>query len=69
LSVEVGAKRLELLHELLPNVKIVGLLVNPTSPLAEIETRNEKAAAGKLGLECVFCMPARKAISMESLQH
>jgi len=51
LSVEVGAKRLELLHELLPNVDIIGLLVNPTSPLAEIETRNEQAAAGKLGLK------------------
>jgi len=51
LSVQVGAKRLELLHELLPKVNIVALLVNPTSPLAQTETRDEQAAARKLGLE------------------
>ena len=34
LNVELGAKRLELLHEVIPTAKIVGLLVNPTSPNA-----------------------------------
>ena len=32
LNVEIGPKRLELLHELLPTVTIIAVLVNPTSP-------------------------------------
>ncbi len=51
LSVQVGAKRLELVHELLPKVNIIALLVNPTSPLAQTEIKDEQAAAEKLGLE------------------
>jgi putative ABC transport system substrate-binding protein len=30
--VELGAKRLEVLHELMPKAKVIGLLVNPRSP-------------------------------------
>jgi putative ABC transport system substrate-binding protein len=51
LSVQVGAKRLELVHELLPKVNIIALLVNPTSPLAQTEIKDEQAAAEELGLE------------------
>jgi putative tryptophan/tyrosine transport system substrate-binding protein len=51
LSVEVAAKRLQLMHEVLPNVGSIALLVNPTSPLAKIETTETQAAAKKLGLE------------------
>jgi ABC-type uncharacterized transport system substrate-binding protein len=51
LNVEVAAKRLELLHEMVPNVTIIALLVNPTTtPLAEIMTRDLHAAARTLGL-------------------
>ena len=50
LSVDQG-KRLELVHELLPKVNIIALLVNPTSPLAQTEIKDEQAAAEKLGLE------------------
>jgi ABC-type uncharacterized transport system substrate-binding protein len=46
LDVEVGPKRLELLHELVPAVTVVALLVNPTSPnLAESTTKDLQAAA------------------------
>ena len=52
LSAEFVAKRLELLHELLPTAKIVAALINPTSPaLAETLSRNFEAAAHSLGLE------------------
>src|SRR6516165_10259786 len=46
LNVEVAAKRLQLLHELVPTATIVALLVNPTSTaLAETTTRELEAAA------------------------
>ena len=52
LNAEVGPKRLELLHELLPTATVVGLLVNPTNPnLAEPTTNNLQAAARTLGLQ------------------
>ena len=52
LTLEVGAKRLELLHEMLPTAKIIAALVNPTSPnLAEIQSRDLQAAAGVFGLQ------------------
>jgi putative tryptophan/tyrosine transport system substrate-binding protein len=52
LGIEVGAKRLELLHELVPTANTVALLVNPTSPtLAETSIRELQAAARTLGLQ------------------
>ena len=52
LGVEVGPKRLELLHELLPTATVVALLVNPTNPtLAETTSRDMQSAARTLGLE------------------
>jgi putative ABC transport system substrate-binding protein len=49
---EVAPKRLELLHELLPAVRVVGLLVNPADPaLAEPTTKEALSAAQTLGLE------------------
>ena len=52
LTLEVGAKRLELLHEMLPTAKVIAALVNPTSPnLAEIQSRDLQAAAGVFGLQ------------------
>jgi putative ABC transport system substrate-binding protein len=52
LNVEVAAKRLQLLHELVPTATIVALLVNPTSTaLAKTTTRELEAAARALGLE------------------
>jgi putative ABC transport system substrate-binding protein len=51
LNVELGAKRLELLHEVIPAAKIVGLLVNPTSPNASTLSKEVQAAADKLGIQ------------------
>jgi putative ABC transport system substrate-binding protein len=51
-NAETTPKRLELLHELLPSVRVMALLVNPTdSVLAETETNAVAAAARTLGLE------------------
>jgi putative tryptophan/tyrosine transport system substrate-binding protein len=51
LNVEVGPKRLELLHEMLPTATIIALLVNPTNPVAETLSKDMEAAARSLGLQ------------------
>jgi putative ABC transport system substrate-binding protein len=50
LNLEVGPKRLELLHELMPTATIIVLLINLTSPDAETLSRDLQAAARTLGL-------------------
>jgi putative tryptophan/tyrosine transport system substrate-binding protein len=49
----LAQKRLQLLHELVPKADSIGLLVNPTSPVAEPQTRDAQAAAGALGLKLI----------------
>jgi putative ABC transport system substrate-binding protein len=52
LNVEVGPKRLELLHELLPSVTVIAALVNPTNVVLGVPfVRGLQAAAGGLGLQ------------------
>jgi putative ABC transport system substrate-binding protein len=51
LTVEVGPKRVELAHELVPAATSIALLVNPTSPVVETVTRESQAAAVTLGLQ------------------
>jgi putative ABC transport system substrate-binding protein len=52
LNIEVGPKRLELLHELLPAATTLAMLVNPTTPsTAEPSSRTLQAAARALGLQ------------------
>jgi putative ABC transport system substrate-binding protein len=51
LNVEVGPKRLELAHELVPTATIVGLLVNPTNPVAKTLARDLETAARTLGVQ------------------
>jgi putative ABC transport system substrate-binding protein len=51
LNVEVGPKRLELLHQVVTTTKRLTLLVNPTSPsLTESTTNDAQKAASTLGL-------------------
>jgi ABC-type uncharacterized transport system substrate-binding protein len=55
LNVEVVAKRLELLHEMVPAVTSVALLVNPTNGLyTEAEMRGSQNAARILGVDLVI---------------
>jgi putative tryptophan/tyrosine transport system substrate-binding protein len=48
---EVGPKRLELLHDLLPNASTVALLINPRNPSAAVQIRDAQAAASAFGQE------------------
>ena len=50
LDVELVAKRLELLHELMPATSAIALLVNPTNPITDPETREAGDAARSLGI-------------------
>jgi putative tryptophan/tyrosine transport system substrate-binding protein len=51
LAAELGSKRLELLHEMVPAATVIALLINPTFPNADILTRDLQAAARTLGVQ------------------
>jgi putative ABC transport system substrate-binding protein len=51
ISSELEAKRLELLHEMVPKAAAIGMLVNPAFPDAEIQSRQVQNAALTLGLQ------------------
>ena len=52
LFVEIAPKRLELLHELVPTARVIGLLVNQAgTALAQPQLRATQSAANALGLE------------------
>jgi putative ABC transport system substrate-binding protein len=46
---DIGAKRLELLREFVPNVATIGILVNPNFPDAQSQSRDIQAAARIVG--------------------
>jgi putative tryptophan/tyrosine transport system substrate-binding protein len=51
MNVELAAKRLGLLHELLPQAVRVAVLVNPNNPIADVVSADVRAAASALGLQ------------------
>jgi putative ABC transport system substrate-binding protein len=61
----LGAKRVELLREIAPNVFRVALLMNPTNPNVDVERMDAEAGARKLGLETVT-LNARNAREIDT---
>jgi putative ABC transport system substrate-binding protein len=49
----LGAKRVELLRAIAPNISRVALLMNPTNPNVKVEQTDAESGANKLGLETV----------------
>jgi putative tryptophan/tyrosine transport system substrate-binding protein len=49
----LGAKRLELLHELTPKAAVFALLVNPSNPTVEDDTQAAQTAARSVGLDLI----------------
>jgi putative ABC transport system substrate-binding protein len=54
LQVALAAKRLEVLRELVPGAKVIGLLTNPNNSNAEVVVPDLHATAGALGLHIVI---------------
>jgi putative ABC transport system substrate-binding protein len=50
-TAELEAKRLGLFHEMVPNIRAVAILINPTNANAENQTKEMQSAARELGLE------------------
>jgi putative tryptophan/tyrosine transport system substrate-binding protein len=53
LGVDLAAKRLELLLEVVPKVSVIGVLENPANPRADPEKTEMQAAARTIGKEIV----------------
>ena len=51
LNVEIAAKRLQLLNELIPTARTIAALLDPATPSFEINSKNLMAAAKLLGLQ------------------
>jgi putative ABC transport system substrate-binding protein len=48
------AKRLELLHEVVPQASTIGVLINPKYPAAKIQTQEVQEATARLGVKLVL---------------
>ena len=60
LGTATGAIRLQMMREAVPNAAVMGLLVNPANPNAELDTQEAQNAARKLGLELAATRPPRR---------
>jgi putative ABC transport system substrate-binding protein len=62
LNMELGPKRLELMHQLLPKATVIALVVNPTNPrVAEVQSRDAQEAARALGLQVQILQASTEA--------
>ena len=61
----LAAKRLELLHELVPAARVIAMLINPANPNIESVTRAVEAEAPRIGLQIVV-LKASSAAEIET---
>ena len=54
LTSELDAKRLEVLHQIKPDVRVIGVLVNPNRPGVDANSKELQAAAQAIGLKVKF---------------
>ena len=62
---QLGAKRLQLLHELVPRAALMGLLMNPDNLNAATELADLKEGAARLGLR-ILVQNARNAVEIDA---
>jgi len=62
---QLGAKRVQLLHELVPKAERIGLLMNPDNPNVGAEEADSKDGATRLGLQLVV-QKARNAAEIDA---
>jgi ABC-type uncharacterized transport system substrate-binding protein len=61
ISIELMPKRLELLSELVPETRVIALLVNPNNPIAERIIGNMQEAAGAKGVQLAILMASTES--------
>jgi putative ABC transport system substrate-binding protein len=54
LTSELDAKRLELLHQIKPSARVIGVLVNPNRPGVDANSMDLQAAARAIGSQLIF---------------
>ena len=70
LNVEIAAKRLQLLNELIPNAPTIAALLDPATPNLEIDSENLVAAAKVLGVQVHILRagtPAEVGLALEAI--
>ena len=65
-SASLGAKRLELMKELMPNAGVIGYLLNPAHQKSELEAKSVVAAANALGID-VRILNAKSESELETV--
>jgi putative tryptophan/tyrosine transport system substrate-binding protein len=54
LTSELDVKRMEMLHQVKPSIRVVGVLINPNRPGVEANNKELQAAAQTMGLRLIF---------------
>ena len=64
----LGAKQVEFLHEIVPKVTAIGLLINPNNPAADEQIKVAQVASAPLGYRFTSPNPAARATSSRPLR-